>query len=142
MSGSLVCCLLLPPLKSVYQIHPCRVNASVVQDGDFVLLEIDNPAHAKGDWVGLYLASADPTQTAPLKWTYCIPYLPSYETTGIANATFQVYLVREPIVFYLFSGGTYSPVLVAQSSPLSFVDNAAPVHPRVLPGLRSLSIKS
>lgn len=60
--------------------------------------------------------------------------LPPYETTGQANATFQVYLVREPIVFSLFSGGTSAPVLVAQSSPISFVDDAAPVHPRVLPG--------
>lgn len=45
---------------------------------------------AKGDWIGLYLESADPTMTAPLKWTYLVPYLPPYEQTGKANATFQV----------------------------------------------------
>ena len=53
---------------------PCSVNVTVVQDGDFVLITLDNPNFSKkGDWLGLYLASADPTQTAPLKWSYCVP---------------------------------------------------------------------
>lgn len=50
------------------------------------------------------------------------------------DSSAQVYLVRAPIIFSLFSGGTSKPVLVAQSKPISFVDNAAPVHPRILPG--------
>lgn len=103
-------------------------------DGEFVGVAINNPGFKRGDMIAMYLASADFTMTAPLKWTYCEPYLPGYETTGKATAVFQVYNVRAPIMFVLFSGGEKAPVIIVQTPPLTFADYAAPLHPRVLPG--------
>ena len=112
------------------------LNASAVVDLDFVQVTISNPAHAaKGDWIAMYAASADPATTVPLKWTYIIPYVPGdYNTTGVASLPFQVYAIRDAVVFRLFSGGTKKPVLLAETSPLPFADVDAPHHPRVLPG--------
>lgn len=111
------------------------LNATVASDGDFIQIALNNPSHAKsGDWVGLYPADADVTTTVPLKWTYCVPYIPTYETTGTGTTVFQVYGIRVPLVFHLFTGGTSKPVLVASSPALPFADYDAPLHPRVLPG--------
>jgi hypothetical protein len=53
---------------------------------------------------------------------------------GNGNCTFQVYNVREALVFYLFSGGTSNPTLIATSPTVAFADYSFPVRPRVLPG--------
>lgn len=111
------------------------LNASVAADGDFVRISVNNPGFAaKGDWIGAYAADADPGATVPLKWTYFDPYIPGYNVSGVGNVTFQVYAIRQAIVFRVFSGGTSKPVLVASSAPLTFADYGAPAHPRVLPG--------
>ena len=109
-----------------------------VADGDFVQVQIDNPQHAaRGDFVALYLASAAPVDTVPLKWTYLLPYFPSYDADGRANVTMQVYGVRAPVIFRLFSGTTSAPVLLASSPAVAFADDGAPLHPRVLNGARA-----
>jgi hypothetical protein len=72
----------------------------------------------------------------PLKWTdYLVASFPEYNTTGAVSLVFQVYNVREPIVFSLFSGGTAAPVVIARSVNASFADPFEPLHPRVLPGV-------
>jgi len=106
-----------------------------VRDGDFVLVEVNNPGFAqRGDFIAMYLADADVTETVPLKWTYMLPYFPEYGVDGKANATFQVYNVRAKIQFHLFSGTTSNPVMVACSANVSFVDEGFPAHPRVVSG--------
>ena len=112
------------------------LNATSVDDGEYVHVAINNPAFKKsGDWLGLYAADADPTTTAPLKWSYCVPYSgASYATSGVGELTFQVYSIRAPLIFHLFSGGTSKAVLVASSVALPLNDPDAPLHPRVLPG--------
>lgn len=110
------------------------LSQSTAADGDFVTATVANPSPAaRGDFISMYLADADPTTTVPLKWTYMVPYFPSYPVDGSANVTFQVYNVRAPVVFYLCQGKTSSPTIIAQSVRLTF-DAAAPVRPRVLPG--------
>ena len=110
------------------------LSAATATDGDFVIAAVSNSAPAaRGDFVAMYLADADPTTTVPLKWTYMVPYFPSYPTLGVANVTFQVYNVRAPVIFYLCKGKTSSPTIIAQSARLTF-DASAPVRPRVLPG--------
>ena len=109
-----------------------------VADGDFIQVQVDNPEHAdRGDFVALFLASAAPEETVPLKWTYLLPYFPSYQEDGRANVSMQVYGVRAPVVFRLFSGTTSAPVLLASSPAVAFADYGAPLHPRVLNGARS-----
>lgn len=72
----------------------------------------------------------------PLKWTdYLVDSFPAYNATGAVSLVFQVYNVREPIVFSLFSGGTTAPVVIAQSVNATFADPHEPLHPRVLPGV-------
>ena len=112
------------------------LNATLTTDGGYVAVRATNTAYARGDWVGLYLASADPTATSPLKWTYCDPYMPGYNTSGTGSANFQVYNVRGPLIFHFFSGGTSKPKLIASSIALPFADYAEPLHPRVLVGSR------
>ena len=110
------------------------LSASTASDGDFIIAAVSNSAPAaRGDFISMYLADADPTTTVPLKWTYLVPYFPSYPTLGTANVTFQVYNVRAPVIFYLCKGKTSSPTIIAQSARLTF-DASAPVRPRVLPG--------
>ena len=131
-------------------------TTDAVLDGDFVKVEVINPTHAHGtpyppgtlthlffsylppiagDWIGMYTMSADPTTTKPLKYTYCLPAMdPSYSIDGTGDVTFQVYLVREPVIFYLFAGGISKPVLLTKSAPLSFIDYNAHIRPRVMPG--------
>jgi hypothetical protein len=99
------CVILHPDYRPFLQAATLTPNAtSKLIDGEFVGVAINNPGFKRGDMIAMYLASADFTMTAPLKWTYCEPYLPGYETTGKATAVFQVYNVRAPIMFVLFSG--------------------------------------
>ena len=112
------------------------LNATEVTDGAYVRVHVVNDGYsATGDWLGIYTVDADPTATVPLKWSYCSPYIPGYNTSGTGDLTLQVYAVRAPLIVHLFQGGTSSPTLVASSSELSFADYAAPTHPRVLPGV-------
>ena len=106
-----------------------------VRDGDFVLVQVDNPAFAqRGDFVAMYLADVDPSETVPLKWTYLLPSFPGYGVDGKANVSFQVYNVRAKVQFHLFSGTTSNPVMLACSVNVSFADDGAPIRPRVLNG--------
>ena len=69
-----------------------------------------------------------PVSQKPLKWTdYLVASFPEYNTTGAVTLVFQVYNVREPIVFSLFSGGTAAPVVIAQSVPATFADPGEPL---------------
>lgn len=113
------------------------LNVTTGVDGQYVTASVNNPAFKpKGDFIAMYLADVDPTTTVPLKWTYMVPYIPSYPIDGTGNVTFQIYNVRAPIVFYLCTGSTSKPTLIASSPKITF-DNDAPVRPRVLPGSKS-----
>jgi hypothetical protein len=113
-----------------------KLNVSgPASDGDSVLVQIDNPDFAqRGDFVAMYLADVDPAETVPLKWTYLLPGFPEYGVDGKCNLTFQIYNVRAPLQFHLFSGTTSSPVMLACSANVSFADDGAPIRPRVLNG--------
>jgi len=128
------------------------VNATVVEDGEVVLVTINStrPRNAQ-HWVAAYSpADVDVTSTVPVKYAMLHDVAPEYEATGTASVRFKLISLRaESYVFKLFEedwqegdGKHWSwrtdrhlrgAVAVATSGEVRFSDAMAPSKVRVLP---------
>eukprot|EP00474_Spongospora_subterranea_P010166 CRZ10624.1 hypothetical protein [Spongospora subterranea] len=83
------------------------------------------------DWVALYSpASADITQTAPIKLKYAF-HSPTHLSSGSGSLQFSIINMRADFAFVFFRGGMSSPVAVAKSKTITFRNFNEPSAARI-----------
>ncbi|KAE8705205.1 putative inactive purple acid phosphatase 27 [Hibiscus syriacus] len=133
------------------------------EDTQWITVNFMNPMPTLDDWVGVFSpAKFDPSTcppmndkkeqlpyicSAPIKYKYANESGSDYTKTGTGSLRFQLINQRADFSFALFSGGLsdvnscllslhahLSPILVAISTPISFVNPKAPLYPRLALG--------
>ncbi|CAB4280508.1 unnamed protein product [Prunus armeniaca] len=142
--------------RAVYELHE---NASVKaypvllgtkgEDSQWVTVEVASPKPSEDDWLAVFspanfnsstCPSTDDRQktpnicSAPIKYRFANDSNADYVTTGEASLKFQLINQRADFSFALFSGGLFSPKLLAVSNAVSFVNPNAPLYPRLAQG--------
>ncbi|CAN4085771.1 unnamed protein product [Withania somnifera] len=119
------------------------------QNKEWVFLEysISNPS--VHDWIGVFspgnfsasrCSPGNPRTfapflcTAPIKYQYANYSSPNYKDTRKGSLKLQLIKQRSDFSFALFSGGLFSPKLVAVSNIVAFANPNAPVYPRLAQG--------
>ncbi|KAH0975315.1 hypothetical protein GBA52_017214 [Prunus armeniaca] len=118
--------------RAVYELHE---NASVKaypvllgtkgEDSQWVTVEVASPKPSEDDWLAVF---------SPANFKFANDSNADYVTTGEASLKFQLINQRADFSFALFSGGLFSPKLLAVSNAVSFVNPNAPLYPRLAQG--------
>lgn len=116
---------------------------------EWVVLEYSFSNPSADDWIGVFspgnfsASSCFPETprtfppflcTAPIKYQYANYSSPHYKDTGKGSLKLQLINQRSDFSFALFSGGLFSPKLVAVSNIVAFANPNAPVYPRLAQG--------
>ncbi|KAM3247758.1 putative inactive purple acid phosphatase 1 isoform X1 [Capsicum annuum] len=119
------------------------------QNKEWVVLEYSVSNPLTDDWIGVFSpgnfseSSCLPENprtfppflcTAPIKYQYASYSSPHYKDTGKGSLKLQLINQRSDFSFALFSGGIFSPKLVAVSNIVAFANPNAPVYPRLAQG--------
>ncbi|XP_059304655.1 probable inactive purple acid phosphatase 1 isoform X2 [Lycium ferocissimum] len=116
---------------------------------EWVVLEYSVSNPSVDDWIGVFspgnfsASGCFPENprtfppflcTAPIKYQYASYSSPHYNDTGKGSLKLQLINQRSDFSFALFSGGLFSPKLVAVSNIVAFANPNAPVYPRLAQG--------
>lgn len=119
------------------------------QNKEWVSLEYSVSNPSADDWIGVFspgnfsASSCSPENprtfppflcTSPIKYQYASYSNPHYKDTGKGSLKLQLINQRSDFSFALFSGGLFSPKLVAVSNIVAFANPNAPVYPRLAQG--------
>jgi hypothetical protein len=124
-------------LDSNYSI---AVSPTLIGDDDYVYISFSAVRPRSSDWIAAYapVPANDSmlTQTVPVKYAKCT-FDKNYIASGNGTLRFQLTAAyRSALAFYYFTGGTYTPVLVAAATEIvHFTSDAltSPLLPRVMP---------
>ncbi|BFG32314.1 hypothetical protein CerSpe_185880 [Prunus speciosa] len=142
--------------RAVYELHE---NASIKaypvllgtkrEDSQWVTVEVASPKPSEDDWLAVFSPANFNSSTcpstndrqeapnicsAPIKYRFANDSNADYVKTGEASLKFQLINQRADFSFALFSGGLFSPKLLAVSNAVSFVNPKAPLYPRLAQG--------
>ncbi|XP_010258053.1 PREDICTED: probable inactive purple acid phosphatase 1 [Nelumbo nucifera] len=119
------------------------------ENTEWVTVEYGTPSPTNDDWIGVFSpanfsASLCPAEndrvsppllcTAPIKYQFANYSNGEYTGTGKGVLKLQLINQRSDFSFALFTGGLYSPKLLAVSNAVAFANPKAPVYPRLAQG--------
>ncbi|GAB2280188.1 polynucleotide adenylyltransferase [Dionaea muscipula] len=119
------------------------------QNSEWVTLEYGTSTPSVDDWIGVFSPANFSASTclpenprayppllctAPIKFQFANYSSPRYKETGLGTLKLQIINQRSDFSFALFSGGIFTPKLVAVSSTIVFANPKAPLYPRLAQG--------